>query len=1189
LSSSETTEPTPESTSGTTDSSESTSSESTTTPSITSHKDDYIPGEGVVLFGEGWESGETVHIFVNDDEGKTWSHNADVTTADDGTLRYEFYLPDWFVATYSVTATGELSGTAQTTFTDSITFGSAQTNENGSSGAQSLAISRPNPCNPGADIMVAQITFTHGSDINGLAPPAGAPSWNLVRRTDRGTDLGQAIFWRLRQASDPNSFVWEFRHNGSLQAERAAGGIICYNGVDTTNPIVDSSGGFGDSSSLVAPEVNALAGSMLIGFFGFNKAESSTTLSTPTGMSERYVWKNQSSSGPMVKATEEIRATAGMTGSRTSSANNGTLSEKWVAQLVSLRPPATADTTAPTVTIASGTGSGGTDASPPVAVVTNGASSITWSANESGTYTVRRGGTDCATGTAHAGPTAYTSGTNVTTNFAAGDFTPDGTHTVRVCVTDAATNTGSDTATVTKDTAAPSSLIEFPVHGAFYNAAGYTAGCETAATGDICGTATDGTGSGVAKVEVSIQRGLFYWNETGFSSLLEELLPATGTTDWDREFAAANFDADGSYTIRSHATDSATNFESTNTVTFTIDNTDPLISVTHTAPDGTNGWNVTTPVTVTVAASDATSGLTGAPTCTVNSSPQTLTASGSGEWTFTRSADGTYAVSCSATDNAGNDNTDTDTVKIDTVDPTSAITFPVDDAFYNAASWTAGCEAGTDELCGTAADATSGVDDVEVKIEFGTVCWDGDSFEDICAGASAWLSTGGDETWDYPFTPPSDGSYTVRARAIDNAGHIESTSVAEFVFDDSDPTSSASSPDYDNDGSIEVTYTANDATSGLDKVDLYVKKLGDSTFSLEATDSTPSATGESFTYGVPGSSPANNGSYAFYTIATDNAGNVESKTTADDSTLFDDVAPSVTRRSAGDSCSTPGNAGWCRGTQTAGFTATDPGADGSPQTGSGLATDGAASRNFTSQSSTEGSNVMIASGSVTDRAGNTNPGINAGPYMIDSTAPSITITTPPAGTPTYTLNQEVAADYSCNDALSTLATCLGSVATGANIDTASVGNKDFQVTATDVAGNQSNLNHAYKVQYATGQCLGGPGRQILQPINADGSSVFKKGSTVPAKFRVCDANGVSIGTPGTVTDFKLVKKVSGLDEEIVSEPVFSTTPDTEFRWSSTDEQWIYNMATKNLATNTTFHYRIFLNDGTSIDFQFGIR
>src|SRR5918911_999901 len=87
-------------------------------PTITSDKAAYSPGELVTLSGSGWQAGESVHILVNDDAGQTWSHTADVTAAADGTISDQFNLPDWFVARYSVTATGAQSGTATTTFTD---------------------------------------------------------------------------------------------------------------------------------------------------------------------------------------------------------------------------------------------------------------------------------------------------------------------------------------------------------------------------------------------------------------------------------------------------------------------------------------------------------------------------------------------------------------------------------------------------------------------------------------------------------------------------------------------------------------------------------------------------------------------------------------------------------------------------------------------------------------------------------------------------------------------------------------------------------------------------------------------------------------------------------------------------------------------------------------------------------------
>src|SRR5436190_24144353 len=53
--------------------------------------------------------------------------------------------------------------------------------------------------------------------------------------------------------------------------------------------------------------------------------------------------------------------------------------------------------------------------------------------------------------------------------------------------------------------------------------------------------------------------------------------------------------------------------------------------------------------------------------------------------------------------------------------------------------------------------------------------------------------------------------------------------------------------------------------------------------------------------------------------------------------------------------------------------------------------------------------------------------------------------------------------------------------------------------------------------YSTGACLGQPGHVVLQPVNGDDSSVFRSGTTVPVKFRVCDANGVSVG-PTSVFD-----------------------------------------------------------------------
>ena len=132
----------------------------------------------------------------------------------------------------------------------------------------------------------------------------------------------------------------------------------------------------------------------------------------------------------------------------------------------------------------------------------------------------------------------------------------------------------------------------------------------------------------------------------------------------------------------------------------------------------------------------------------------------------------------------------------------------------------------------------------------------------------------------------------------------------------------------------------------------------------------------------------------------------------------------------------------------------------------------------------------------------------------------------------------------------------------------------------------ANLN----ILYATGGlCLGDAGHQILQPINVNGTSVFKQGSTTPAKFRVCDANGASVGTPGVVASFRLVQTISGTVTNSVDDTVASTTPDAAFRWDSTAQQWIFNISSKSWAANTTYVFLVTLNDGTPIQFQYGLK
>jgi hypothetical protein len=206
---------------------------------------------------------------------------------------------------------------------------------------------------------------------------------------------------------------------------------------------------------------------------------------------------------------------------------------------------------------------------------------------------------------------------------------------------------------------------------------------------------------------------------------------------------------------------------------------------------------------------------------------------------------------------------------------------------------------------------------------------------------------------------------------------------------------------------------------------------------------------------------------------------------------------------------------------------------------------------------------------------------------VDKTPPVIALVTPADGS-SYVLNASVDALYTCQDATSGPATCSGPVASGADLATGSVGPHTFSVTATDNAGNTAVRASVYHVTFSTGACLGDAGHSVLQPINMDGTSVFKQKSTVPVKFRVCDANGISIGA-NTVAAFTLVNITQGTTITAVNEPVDSTTPDTTFRWDASAQRWIFNSNTKSLMANRTYGFVITLTDGSVIPYQFGLK
>ena len=158
----------------------------------------------------------------------------------------------------------------------------------------------------------------------------------------------------------------------------------------------------------------------------------------------------------------------------------------------------------------------------------------------------------------------------------------------------------------------------------------------------------------------------------------------------------------------------------------------------------------------------------------------------------------------------------------------------------------------------------------------------------------------------------------------------------------------------------------------------------------------------------------------------------------------------------------------------------------------------------------------------------------------------------------------------------------------------------YSITASAAVDSDYAITYApgtLSVVFAssTTSCGGVVGRTVLQPVNPDSSSVFKAGSTVPIKFRVCDANGNPVGGAVSVVKvgidghadpivYNTVSNVGPVDETVVS-----TTPDADFRWDASGQQFIFNLNTKNLKAGVHYFYRIDLIDGTSIYYDFGVK
>ncbi|OYO08038.1 hypothetical protein CGZ98_15855 [Enemella evansiae] len=297
------------------------------------------------------------------------------------------------------------------------------------------------------------------------------------------------------------------------------------------------------------------------------------------------------------------------------------------------------------------------------------------------------------------------------------------------------------------------------------------------------------------------------------------------------------------------------------------------------------------------------------------------------------------------------------------------------------------------------------------------------------------------------------------------------------------------------------------------------------------------------------------GDSAFYPLgkttvtctATDASGN---KTSASFTvTVVDTAAPVIELTGV---TPAPNAAGWNNGAVTATWTCTD--------SVSGAST-------VTETVSTEGANQSVT-GTCTDKSGNSASNTVSG-INIDKTAPALTVNGPENGSTISSCTPTAPArpTFTATDAFSGVADQGDNWTTPAS---GVVGSYTYTAWAIDNAGNRAEQTRRFTVATKPATMSA-----FSQPINADGSSRFKLGSTIPVKIQVtCDGKPVTDAVV-KLTVQKLSDSTSAGEQEAVS--TSAATTGNLFRYS--DPQYIFNLSTKSGYSTGSYQLTATLADG----------
>jgi len=210
---------------------------------------------------------------------------------------------------------------------------------------------------------------------------------------------------------------------------------------------------------------------------------------------------------------------------------------------------------------------------------------------------------------------------------------------------------------------------------------------------------------------------------------------------------------------------------------------------------------------------------------------------------------------------------------------------------------------------------------------------------------------------------------------------------------------------------------------------------------------------------------------------------------------------------------------------------------------------------------------------ATDDAGNVESG-HILVIRIDKTRPVISLASPVSGN--YLLNQPVTVSFTCTDGGSGVATCDGTTANGALLNTGSVGAKTFMVVSTDNVGNAASpANVNYTVKFAV-------------TVLFDQTKAARSGSTIPIKIRLIDATGANVSSASKVVHAISVTQTSSQASTVLDD-AGNSNPDFDFRYDASLGGYIFNLKTTGYGTGSYLLNFVSGDNTTSYSVGFQVR